>query len=527
MDKFEATLKSMQEREREHFLLLALSNNFIRCSNYDEFSAVVNQELKDHLLFDYLAIATTDQHEKQYQLFFHNDQKIAQSHEEIYFDVNDCYFNEALHSADPIILDLVVPHQKKIIIPSFINQTNALGMRELVILPLEYHKNNPSVLFLFFKKSQMLDRNTMRLLKALTMPIALGVSNILITRKIENSDQNSLFLNSFKSKIPDIQNRENSTRIIGNSEAIKKVKTLIHQVASSDTGVLILGESGTGKEVVASEIHANSARSEKPMIKVNCAAIPVHLIESELFGHEKGSFTGAIEKRIGKFELAHNGTLFLDEIGDLPLEMQTKLLRVLQEKEFDRIGGKKAIKVNVRIVAATNRDLQFEMQQGRFRKDLFYRLNIFPITIPPLRDHKEDIPELIAYFLSKYAVLAKKKIMSLSSNALKSMIDYSWYGNIRELEHCIERSMLLSEGSTINEVSFLSDNEKILASNTYSEFQIKSLKEMEKEYILKIIKLCNGRISGPNGAAVKLEIPSTTLISKMQRLGIKKQHFLE
>lgn len=526
MDKIKAAQKLMQEREKEHFLLLSLSNSFARCLDYDEFLNVINQELKDHLLFDFLAIGTTDQHEKQYRLFFHSDHKIAKSSEGLCYDVNDCFFYEALHSADPVRIELGLPNPKKSILPPFITNTAVLGMRELVILPLEYHKHNPSVLFLFFKKPQTLDRNAMRLLKGLTLPLALAVSNILVMRKLESNHENGSLLDLLKFNPAESQNGENTTKIIGNSAAIKKVKTLIHQVASSDSGVLILGESGTGKEVVASEIHNNSTRSEKPMIKVNCAAIPVHLIESELFGHEKGSFTGAVEKRIGKFELANNGTLFLDEIGDLPLEMQTKLLRVLQEREFDRIGSKRAKKVNVRIIAATNKDLQLEMQEGRFRKDLFYRLNIFPVTIPPLRDRKDDIPDLCLHFLNKYSNNTKNKNKTLSASALKEIIHHSWPGNIRELEHCIERSMLLAEGPVINDVSFLSDNEKILASNTYSGFQIKSLKEMEKEYILKIIKLCNGRISGPNGAAVKLEIPSTTLISKMQKLGIKKQHFL-
>ncbi|MFH7018389.1 sigma 54-interacting transcriptional regulator [Flavobacterium sp. FlaQc-47] len=527
MDKIESMLKAMQEREKEHFLLLSLSNSFARCSKYDEFAAVVNNELKNSLSFDFLAIGTTDQEEKKYQLFFHSDSKINKASYGIDYDVNDCYFNEALQSADPVIVDFVLPPQKKIAVPLFVTQTKALGMREMVILPLEYHKNNPSVLFLFFKKAQTPDRNLMRLLKALSLPIAIAVSNILVMRKMERNDENRISSNTLKNTISESQIADNNTKIIGKSVAIQKIKTLIHQVASSDSGVLILGESGTGKEVVASEIHSNSARSQKPMIKVNCAAIPVNLIESELFGHEKGSFTGAIEKRIGKFELANNGTLFLDEIGDLPLEMQTKLLRVLQEREFERIGGKKTIKVNVRIIAATNRDLQIEMLEGRFRRDLFYRLNIFPITIPPLRDHKEDIPDLCSYFLNKYSVNANKKGIVLSSNALKSIINHSWPGNIRELEHCIERSILLADGITINEVSFLSDSEIMMSSSHFSEFKIKSLKEMEKEYILKIIKLCNGRISGPNGAAVKLEIPSTTLISKMQKLGIKKQHFSE
>ncbi|MEP6804496.1 MAG: sigma 54-interacting transcriptional regulator, partial [Flavobacterium sp.] len=295
MDKIESMLKAMQEREKEHFLLLSLSNSFARCSNYNEFAALVNNELKNSLFFDFLAIGTTDQEEKKYQLFFHSDAKIDKASDGIDYDVNDCYFNEALQSADPVIVDFVLPPQKKITVPLFVTQTKALGMRELVIIPLEYHKNNPSVLFLFFKKSQIPDRNLMRLLKGLSLPIALAVSNILVMRKMESNDENIISSNTHKLNISESQNSDNS-KIIGKSIAIQKIKTLIHQVASSDSGVLILGESGTGKEVVASEIHSNSARSEKPMIKVNCAAIPVNLIESELFGHEKGSFTGAIEK---------------------------------------------------------------------------------------------------------------------------------------------------------------------------------------------------------------------------------------
>lgn len=524
MNKTEAMIKSMQEREREHFLLLSLSTYLANVSGYDELLSVVNGELKESFLFDYFAIGTTNQEEKQYELFFHNDPKIARQSEGIKYDVNDGFFNSALQSAEPVIFDCSFLN-KKVQSNSFITDTNLLGIREIIALPLQYHKNNPSVLFLFFKKPQTLDRNALRLLRGLKMPLALTVSNILLLEKIENSDENIVSSDVFQT--PKNQTANDDSEIIGNSDAIQKVKTLILQVASSDSGVLILGESGTGKEVIAREIYQNSSRRKQPMIKVNCAAIPVNLIESELFGHEKGSFTGAIEKRIGKFELAHNGTLFLDEIGDLPTEMQTKLLRVLQEKEFERIGGKKAIKVNVRIIAATNRDLQFEMLEGRFRKDLFFRLNIFPILVPPLRNRKEDIPELCLFFLNKYAQNCNKKNINLSANALKSITNYSWPGNIRELEHCMERSILLANGSTINEVSFLSENEKIMASDNFIEFQIKPLKEMEKEYILKVLKMCNGRISGPNGAAVKLEIPSTTLISKMQKLGIKKKHFLE
>ncbi|KIQ22427.1 hypothetical protein RT99_09655 [Flavobacterium sp. MEB061] len=523
MDKTEAILKSIQEREKEHHLLLSLSSSFANVSAYDELSPIVNGQLKEALSFDYFAIGTTDSSEKQYYLFYHNDQKIFRATERKLYDTQDDLFNIAMQSADPVVFDNIFLN-KKTKSDSFIANINLQGIREMAAIPLQYHKNNPSVLFLFFKKTQNLDRNAIRLLKGLSMPLALTVSNILIKHKIENNG--NISSQKIFQSIDESQNQK-TTEIIGESAQIKKVKTLIGQVAPSDSGVLILGESGTGKEVVAREIHYNSSRKNQPMIKVNCAAIPVNLIESELFGHEKGSFTGAIEKRIGKFELANNGTLFLDEIGDLPLEMQTKLLRTLQEKEIERIGGKKAIKINVRIIAATNRDLQLEMLEGRFRKDLFYRLNIFPIMIPPLRNRKEDIADLCFYFLNKYTLNTNKKNIALSANALKAIQNHSWPGNIRELEHCIERSILLSEGAMINDVSFLSESEQILALNNFNAFQVKPLKEIEKEYILKIIKICNGRISGPNGAAVKLEIPSTTLVSKMKKLGIKKEHFSE
>jgi len=523
MDKTEAVLKSIQEREKEHHLLLSLSSSFANVSACDELSPIVNGKLKEVLSFDYFAIGTTDSIEKQYYLFYHNDQKIFRTAEKKLYDTQDDLFNVAMQSADPVVFDNIFLN-KKTKSDSFLANINLQGIREMAAIPLQYHKNNPSVLFLFFKKTQNLDRNAIRLLKGLSMPLALAVSNILIKHKIENNG--NISSQKIFQSINENQ-QQKTTGIIGESLHIKKVKTLIDQVAPSDSGVLILGESGTGKEVVAREIHDNSSRKNQPMIKVNCAAIPANLIESELFGHEKGSFTGAIEKRIGKFELAHNGTLFLDEIGDLPLEMQTKLLRTLQEKEIERIGGKKAIKINVRIIAATNRDLQLEMLEGRFRKDLFYRLNIFPIMIPPLRNRKEDIVHLCSYFLNKYAQNANKKNIGLSANALKAIQNHSWPGNIRELEHCIERSILLSEGAMINDVSFLSDSEQILALNNFNAFQVKPLKEIEKEYILKIIKICNGRISGPNGAAIKLEIPSTTLISKMKKLGIKKEHFSE
>jgi transcriptional regulator with GAF, ATPase, and Fis domain len=258
------------------------------------------------------------------------------------------------------------------------------------------------------------------------------------------------------------------------------------------------------------------------MVKVNCAALPPNLIESELFGHERGSFTGATEQRLGKFELANNSTLFLDEIGEMPLDLQVKLLRVLQEKEIERVGGRKTIKVDVRIVAATNRNLEKEVAEGRFRSDLYYRLNIFPISLPPLRDRKEDIPLLATYFIQRFAKKAGRNITTFSNRALQDMIHYSWPGNIRELEHLIERSVLLSSGDTIRQIH-LPSIKPVVQTTGSEELVLKSIDENERDHILRILRYCGGKLSGDGGAAQILGVPPGTLYSKFKRLGIKRQ----
>jgi len=298
---------------------------------------------------------------------------------------------------------------------------------------------------------------------------------------------------------------------------------LVSQVAASDSTVLILGETGTGKELIARAIHNDSLRKDKLMVKVNCAALPPNLIESELFGHERGSFTGATEQRLGKFELANNSTLFLDEIGEMPLDLQVKLLRVLQEKEIERVGGRKTIKVDVRIVAATNRDLEMEVAEGRFRSDLYYRLNIFPISLPPLRDRREDIPLLAAYFIRRFAKKAARQITTFSNRALQDMIQYSWPGNIRELEHLIERSVLLSSGDTIKHI-YLPSSKPVAQTTGSEELLLKTIDENERDHILKILKFCGGKMAGDGGAAQILGVPPGTLYSKLKRLGIKREH---
>lgn len=520
----DAILKAIQEREKDHLLQLGLCNALAQVTDLKALGTVLQQQLKDITISDNIVLCTADADEKQYQLFFYDDNKGLAEYKNQQYIVADGIFDAALQSADPLTFKAVDLSKKKNI-PSFLEKAMVNGIREIVVLPLYHQKNNPTVVFLFYKKPGNFGRQALRLMKGISLQLSLTVCNILLTQKI------ALHGNVSSTKIPESftedKNTENTeiesfSGIVGQGKTMLRVITLIKQVAPSQSGVLLLGESGTGKEVIAHAVHNNSPLRNKEMVRVNCAAIPSNLIESELFGHEKGSFTGATERRIGKFEQANNSTLFLDEIGELPLTLQTKLLRVLQEQEFERIGSAKTIRVNVRIIAATNLNLQNEVAAGRFRADLYYRLNVFPIILPALRERKEDIPELSAHFVAAFCVANKRKTLTISAKVLDAMAIYPWPGNVRELKHVLERSVLLTTGHAITEI-YLSE---IATERTNEDApqRIKLLEEVEKEYILKIIKLCNGRISGPNGAANKLGIPNTTLISKMQKLGIKKSH---
>src|ERR1700686_2820434 len=310
--------------------------------------------------------------------------------------------------------------------------------------------------------------------------------------------------------------------IVGSSPALQTVLSSIVKVAPTDSTVLITGETGTGKELIARAIHKHSQRSGQAFISVNCASIPSSLIASELFGHEKGAFTGAVQRRQGRFELAHSGTIFLDEVGELPAETQIALLRVLQERQFERVGGSRAIPTDVRIIAATNRDLAAAIASGAFRPDLFYRLNVFPIEVPPLRKRKEDIPMLVEYFVKRYAEKAGKQISKIDKNTLKLCRSYHWPGNIRELQNIVERSVILCTGDTfwIDEAWFSSQAAPRLQS---SAPLTQNLQSYEKELIEAALAESNGKVAGPNGAAAKLGIPRSTLDLKIKQLNIKKK----
>ncbi|MDM8555050.1 sigma 54-interacting transcriptional regulator [Desulfococcaceae bacterium HSG7] len=318
----------------------------------------------------------------------------------------------------------------------------------------------------------------------------------------------------------EIKTEHNFENIIGGSDELKYVMYKVQQIAATETTVLILGETGTGKELIARAIHGTGQRGKRPLIKVNCAALPSNLIESELFGHEKGSFTGAVKRQTGRFEIADGSTLFLDEIGELPLELQPKLLRVLQNGEFERSGNYKTIKTNVRVIAATNRNLEKEMQEGRFRKDLWYRLNVFPITLPPLRNRKKDIPELAHHFLEKLNRKLGKKIQSVSADLIQSLESYSWPGNVRELENIIERAVVTTQGTSLKFADPLAFGE--LSDKFAWDEDSETLKDVEKKQIIKVLTLCNWKMEGKDGAAKTLDLNPSTLRFRMKKLGIKR-----
>jgi len=307
--------------------------------------------------------------------------------------------------------------------------------------------------------------------------------------------------------------------IVGSSEPMRQVVKQVEKIAPSDSTVLILGETGTGKELIARALHRRSRRANKAFIKVNCAAIPQSLIASELFGHEKGAFTGALQRRVGRFEAANGGTLFLDEVGELPMETQIALLRVLQEREIERVGSNHSIPINVRVIAATNRDLREVVAAGTFRQDLYYRLNVVPIEVPSLRERVEDIPLLVEYFVGRYAREAGKRIRAIAKQTLEQIKRYRWPGNIRELQNVVERAVILSEGDTFDvDESWL----KVEREASPGRTGLSLLEDHEVEMIETALAESHGRVSGPSGAAAKLGIPRQTLESKIRRMGIDK-----
>jgi formate hydrogenlyase transcriptional activator len=309
--------------------------------------------------------------------------------------------------------------------------------------------------------------------------------------------------------------------IVGESSGLKRLLKQVEDVAATDATVLILGETGTGKELIARAVHRLSPRRDHAFVRLNCSAIPSGLLESELFGHEKGAFTGAIAQKIGRLELAHQGTFFLDEVGDLPPELQPKILRALQEKEFERVGGTRTIPVNVRLVAATNRDLAKMVGAGQFRSDLYYRLRVFPVTIPPLRERREDIPLLVRFFVNSHSKRMGRRIETIPAETMNALVKWHWPGNVRELENFIERSVILSPDSVLR-----APLAELEALEEFSDPADTNLEAAEREHILRVLRECRGMIGGANGAAERLGLKRTTLNSKMKKLGIKRRDYI-
>ncbi len=389
-------------------------------------------------------------------------------------------------------------------------------IRSVLRLPFQLSMDRSAHIIFSSVKENVYTARHLSILEHCIAQISLTLDNLLAFEQLK---QEKIYLEE------EINTEHNFEEIVGTSPGLREILQKVSQVAPTDTTVLIQGETGTGKELIARAIHKLSPQKDRTLLKVNCAALSPQLIESELFGHEKGSFTGATERRIGKFELANESTIFLDEIAELPIELQAKILRVLQEKEIERIGGKNTIRIEIRIVAATNRELLKMISAGKFRSDLFYRLNVFPIHLPPLRERKEDIPLLSTHFIQKANKKMHKNIERLSEQSLNEMLAYHWPGNVRELEHVIERAVILSEGRTLS-VPIAKESVHAIDGKAPDTSRIKTLKELESEHILHVLRQCNGKVRGEDGAATLLDIKPTTLESRMKKLGIKKEYVL-
>jgi formate hydrogenlyase transcriptional activator len=388
----------------------------------------------------------------------------------------------------------------------------AAGLKSICAVPLITRLHVLGTLNVGSKRENAFQETDVDFLSQVAGQAAIAIENATAYQEIEvlkdQLAEEKLYLQD------EILADRNFGEIVGDSPGFRSVLEQVATVAPTDASVLILGETGTGKELIARAIHDLSGRRERTFVKLNCAAIPTGLLESELFGHEKGAFTGAIMQKAGRFELANKGTLFLDEIGDIPLELQPKLLRALQEHEFERLGGTRTIKVDVRLVAATNRDLAQMIAERQFRTDLYYRLNVFPISVPPLRERPDDIPKLVRYFTQKFARRMNKRVETISQETMDALVRYPWPGNVRELENLIERAIILTRGATLQ---IPLTELRAAATDTASAL---TLEDAERDHIRRVLERSNGVVGGPNGAAAKLGMKRTTLQSKMKKLGM-------
>jgi len=407
--------------------------------------------------------------------------------------------------------------------PKFASPAQAENIHSAVSIPLVLGSKPLGILTLGSTGESTFAQEELGLLLQVGDQVALAMENALAYEKVAEARNQ---LNTEKTYLEDeIRRDHNLEDIVGKSRALRETLSKAEVVGKTDATVLLMGETGTGKELVARLIHNKSSRRDHTFVKLNCAAVPSGLMESELFGHERGAFTGAVATKVGRFELAHRGSLFLDEVGDIPLDLQPKLLRVLQEKEFERLGSTRTLKVDVRLIAATNRDLSQMVASGEFREDLYYRLAVFPIQLPPLRERREDIPVLVEYFVARYASRMKKRIKEIPTPALQAMTEWTWPGNIRELQNIIERAVILTTGECL-EVPLEELRPPRTGRTSTNAARSLNLREVEREAILEALRKTNGRISGPGGAAALLGLKRTTLQYRMRLLNIRLSHHL-
>jgi formate hydrogenlyase transcriptional activator len=503
-------LKKSEERIRT---LLDINNAIVTKLTRDELFSAIAEVLGRVIPFDRLSLSLYDPAAKVLRLVTYAGPYQRDDYSPIgrVLELNDSPVGQAFVSQKPVLRgDLELERQTSSEERAFLH-----GFRAMCSLPLIVRGNSIGGITVgSLTKNRYTDSDTQFLMEVANQ-VAIAVDNMKSYEEIEalkaRFQSEAVYLQE------EIKTEHNFEEIIGQSARMRRLLRKIEQVAPTEATVLIQGETGTGKELLARAVHDRSGRKDRPLVKVNCGSIPSGLVESELFGHEKGAFTGATQRRIGRFELAKSGTIFLDEVTELPIDTQVKLLRVLQEGEFERVGSSDTIKVDVRVIAATNRDLKEVVRNGSFRDDLFYRLNVFPLEVPPLREREGDIPLLVNFFLSKFGKKLGKELHGVSRKAMDSLTQYKWPGNIRELQNVIERAAVLATGPILN-----IDDSMIQSSDSLQETVIDTLENVERDHIVRALNETNWVIHGKKGAAEILGINPSTLRSRMDRLGIKK-----
>jgi formate hydrogenlyase transcriptional activator len=499
-----------QQAEERLRLILDLTNQVVSNLDFQELLRAISASVRKVMRCDAAAIMLPDPDRKQlrvHALDFPESKGFFK--ESATIPIDESMPGETFKTGTPLIINKIDP---AIVSPEMYAKASGEGMNSFCDVALVSHGRMLGVLAVARREENTFDTGEVAFLSQVANQVAIAIENAQaygeITGLKDKLAQEKLYLED------EIRGEMDFEGIVGQSSGLRHVLSLVETVAPSDSTVLLLGETGTGKELIARAIHDRSRRKDRTLVKVNCAAIPTGLLESELFGHERGAFTGAIAQKIGRLELADKGTLFLDEVGDIPIEIQPKLLRALQEREFERLGSSQTKKVDVRLVAATNRDLEKMVEDRDFRSDLYYRLNVFPIRIPPLRERPEDIPLLVRYFTQKYGRRMEKRIESIPAAAMKKFSNWHWPGNIRELENFIERSVILTPGSALQvPISELTNNGRTVPALGTREAD-------ERDQILRILKQTNGRVAGPEGAAARMGLKRTTLISRMKKFGI-------